>query len=316
MNETAARIENSYRFCRQMARRSGSNFYHSFMLLPREKRMAMDALYAFMRHTDDLGDNRDPPWQRREALQLWRGRLSAALGREAAQLKGATGCLPASDTRHEPASDILPALADTAARYRIPVECLSDVIDGVEMDLEPRRYRTFDELAEYCHRVASAVGLACIHVWGFDGPAAVEPARKCGLAMQLTNILRDLKEDADAGRAYLPAADFRRAGYTVEELCRGETGPVVAARSAFDRLVELEFDRAQGFYREGAALFDHLEPDGRRIFGMMMSVYHRLLIKTHKAGPQILNGRVRLSRFEKLRIAGRWIICRPRRLVF
>ena len=308
MNETAARIENSYRFCRQMARRSGSNFYHSFMLLPREKRMAMDALYAFMRHTDDLGDNRDPPWQRREALQLWRGRLSAALGREAAQLKGATGCLPASDTRHEPASDILPALADTAARYRIPVECLSDVIDGVEMDLEPRRYRTFDELAEYCHRVASAVGLACIHVWGFDGPAAVEPARKCGLAMQLTNILRDLKEDADAGRIYLPEDDFRQCGYTPDQLCRGEAG------AGFQRLLEFEFDRARMLYRDGSALYEHLEPDGRRIFGVMMSVYYRLLLKVRRAGPGILNARVRLTRLEKLGIAGRWLVCRPRQL--
>ena len=308
-NTTSGRIENSYNFCRQMAKLSGSNFYPCFMLLPREKRRAMDALYAFMRHTDDLGDSNDldngdeSAEVRSRALQFWRDRLRAAIAEDTA----------AADSNAAAAS-ILPALADTVRRFQIPPEHLTAVIDGVEMDLVPRRYETFDDLAEYCHRVASAVGLACIHIWGFDGPAAIELARKCGLAMQLTNILRDLKEDADVGRVYLPAADFRRAGYTVEELCRGETGPVVAARSAFDRLVELEFDRAQGFYREGAALFDHLEPDGRRIFGMMMSVYHRLLIKTRQAGPQILNGRVRLSRFEKLRIAGRWIVCRPRRL--
>ena len=307
MNDTTnSPIEDSYNFCRQMAKLSGSNFYPSFMLLPREKRRAMDALYAFMRHTDDLGDSNDvddsnePAEARREALRLWRERLLAAIADDN------TGSLADSSTA---AVAILPALGDTVRRFRIPSEHLTAVIDGVEMDLVPRGYETFDDLAEYCHRVASAVGLACIHIWGFDGPAAIELARKCGLAMQLTNILRDLKEDADAGRIYLPAADFRDTGYSVEELCHGETGP------RFDRLVELEFDRAQGFYREGAALFDHLAPDGRRIFGMMMSIYHRLLIKTRQAGPGILDARVSLSRLEKLSIAGRWIIFRPRRLV-
>ncbi len=258
----------------------------------------MDAIYAFMRHTDDLGDNQDPPQQRRIALQLWRRQLSAALAGETAKVH----------LTDEPQAAILPALADAVRRYRIPRESFTDVIDGVEMDLDPRRYRTFDELAEYCHRVASAVGLACIHVWGFDGPAAVAPARQCGLAMQLTNILRDLKEDAHAGRIYLPEDDFRDCGYTPQQLCRGETG------AGFERLVELEFNRAQALYQDGCALFEHLEPDGRRILGMMMSVYHRLLLKVRRAGPGILDGRVRLSRFEKLRIAGRWIIAPPRRL--
>ena len=311
MNENAALIQNSYRACRQMARRSGSNFYASFLLLPREKRMAMDALYAFMRHTDDLGDNRDPPELRRRALQSWRQRLAVALGPEvaqgnvAAESAGATGCLSASA---EPVSDILPALADAVARYRIPLECLTDVIDGVEMDLEPRRYSTFDELAEYCHRVASAVGLACIHVWGFDSPDALEPARKCGLAMQLTNILRDLKEDADAGRIYLPEDDFCTCDYTPQQLCSGQTG------TGFLRLLEVEFDRARTLYREGSALYEHLDHDGRRIFGMMMSVYYRLLLKVRRRGAGVLDGRVRLSRYEKLSIAGRWLVCSPRRL--
>lgn len=300
---TAGQIETSYNACRQMARRSGSNFYPSFMLLPREKRMAMDALYAFMRHTDDLGDNEDPPQRRGEALQLWREQLLAALGEEAAHAR-----LNKGGSQREAADIILPALADAVGRFNIPTQSLSDVIEGVEMDLVPRRYQTFDELAEYCHRVASAVGLACIHIWGFDGPAAIEPARKCGLAMQLTNILRDLKEDAKAGRIYLPEDDFRDCGYTPEQLCRGETG------AGFERLVELEFERAGSFYRDGSALFEHLQPDGRRIFGMMMSVYHRLLLKVRRSGAGILNGRVRLSRFEKLRIAGRWVIAPPGRL--
>lgn len=307
MTHAPDQIENSYRACQQMARRSGSNFYPSFMLLPREKRRAMNALYAFMRHTDDLGDNPHPPERRRADLELWRRLLLAALDQEAVAADTVTDT--ATDTANELAATILPALADTVRRYQIPPQHLTDVIDGVEMDLVPRRYQTFDGLAEYCHRVASAVGLACIHIWGFSGPAAIAPARQCGLAMQLTNILRDLKEDARAGRIYLPLDDFQAVGYTPEQLSRGETGV------AFNRLIELEFNRAQVFYQDGSALFAHLDPAGRRIFGMMMSIYHRLLLKVRRAGPQILDARVRLSRPEKLRIAGRWIILPPQELV-
>ena len=304
MNDPSAnRTEAGYGFCRQMAKRSGSNFYASFMLLPREKRRAMYALYAFMRHTDDLGDNDEPAEKRREKLRAWRDGFWAAIGEDRAAGD--------STVRGETTADsILPAVADTVRRFQIPPEHLDAVIDGVEMDLAPPDYDTFDELAEYCHRVASAVGLACIHIWGFDGPEAVEPARKCGLAMQLTNILRDLKEDADAGRVYLPKADFHIAAYTPEELCHGVTGP------GFGRLVEMEFNRAEKLYREGAALFEYLSPDGRRVFGMMMDVYHRLLLKVGSAGPRILDARVRLSRAEKFCIAARWLVFRPRRLEF
>ena len=120
-----------------------------------------------------------------------------------------------------PPSAFLPALADTVRRYRIPPEHLYAVIDGVEMDLDSRRYETFEELQPYCERVASAVGLACIHVWGFRGPGAFEPARNAGIALQLTNVLRDLKEDAAAGRVYLPLNDLRDCGYSVDDLMAG-----------------------------------------------------------------------------------------------
>lgn len=290
-------IAESYDACRRMASRSGSNFYPSFLLLPREKQRAMHALYAFMRHTDDLGDNDSPLEKRREALRLWRNNLEAAL-------EAANSNLP--DTSEL----ILPALADTVRRFGIPVRHLFDVIEGVEMDLEPAGYETFDDLAEYCRRVASAVGLACIRIWGCDGsPAALAAADSCGLALQLTNIVRDMKEDADAGRIYIPSADFREAGYTVEELRRGAAGP------GFERLVQLECEHAEALYREGAALYDHLSPDGRRVFGMIMSVYHRLLQNVRRAGPKILSARTRLPRHEKFCIAARWLIFRPRRLV-
>ena len=131
---------------------------------------------------------------------------------------------------------ILPAVAQTVRDFHIPIETLLAVLDGVEMDLQPRVYGTFDELAVYCERVASAVGLACMHIWGFDGAAALPAGRSAGLALQLTNILRDLSEDARQGRVYLPQADLAACGYTVEDLRGGAVQRCVpAADEAGDR---------------------------------------------------------------------------------
>jgi phytoene synthase len=181
------------------------------------------------------------------------------------------------------------------------------VIEGVEMDLEGRRYRTFGELTEYCERVASAVGLVCIHVWGFRGEGALGPARRCGLAFQLTNILRDLREDAARGRIYLPLEDLDRCGYSPDELARG------VADERFDRLMAVQMDRARGLYREGAELFDWLEAPGQRIFGMMAATYYGLLEAIASQPRRVLRGRVRLSLLERLRIAARWILLPARR---
>jgi len=298
----------SYAACRRAARRSRSSFYPFFVFLPARKRRAMDALYAFMRRTDDLTDSHQPLAQRREALARWRAELVAALEDRpsaAASLRnGPPSLRPAEDRA---AAVLLPAVADTVRRFQIPAEHLHAVIDGVGMDLQRRQYETFEELAEYCHRVASAVGLACIHIWGFRGREAIEPARRCGVAMQLTNILRDLKEDAQRGRIYLPREDFRQCGYSAEELTAG------VADERFVRLVRLESGRARRFYREGAELIRWLEPDGQRVFGMMVTVYGRLLDKIDRHPAAVLARRVGLGRWEKLCIAARWALLPARR---
>lgn len=296
MNVSRTPIAESYAFCHGVARRAGSSFYPCFMLLPRPKRRAMEALYAFMRHTDDLGDNPQPSDARRDAIHRWRASLDRALCGE-----------PPAAPRDSFEDMALPALADTVRRFGIPPQYLHDVIDGVEMDLDDTSYETFDELREYCRRVASAVGLACIHIWGFRGSEAPRLAEQCGVAMQLTNILRDLKEDAERGRIYLPGEDFRRCGYSVEDLRRGIVG------EPFRRLIALEAERARRLYHEGAELIDLLEPDGRKIFGMMMVVYHRLLERIECRADELLQGRVRLGRWQKLRIAARWLLLPPRR---
>jgi len=290
-------IEASYVTCRRMSHRAGSSFHAGFLLLPRDKRRAMDALYAFMRHTDDLADNLQIACPRRQSLVAWRASLEQAL-------IGIFKPLAASQGHA-----LLPALADAVKRFHIPHEHLTAVIDGVEMDLDRRRYETFDDLRLYCQRVASAVGLACIYVWGFRGPEAFEPARQAGVALQLTNILRDLKEDAASDRVYLPLEDLRQCGYAVEDLGRGVTN------EAYYRLIALEVDRAEQFYRKGAELMQWLEPDGRRIFGLMTATYHALLRKIARRPAAVFRRHVRLSGPKRLQLALRWALLPPRSIL-
>lgn len=276
----------SYELCRQTARRAASNFYYSFRLLPQSLRPAMWALYAFMRRTDDLGDSDQSVDRRRAALGAWRDQFHAALD-------GRVG---------EP---MLVAVADTVARYQIPPQHLEAAIDGVEMDLAEVRFGTFAQLEAYCERVASAVGLACLHVWGFRGAGALEPARQCGIAFQLTNILRDLGEDAARGRIYLPLEDLARFGYTEAELLAGR------CTIRFRELVRFEIARAEQFYRQGAELAAYLAPPGRRIFAAMWSTYHGLLEKIKRHDGDVWTRRIRLGRWQKLRIAARALLARP-----
>jgi len=277
-------LEASYGQCQQVARRSASSFYYSFLLLPKPKRMAMCALYAFLRRTDDLGDSSASAAERRAALEAWR----AALARS---------------TNGQYDDPLLPALSDTIEAFDVPIEHLESVIDGVEMDLEPRRYDTFEQLEQYCHRVASAVGLACLRIWGCTG-GAEEPARRCGVAFQMTNILRDLKEDAARHRIYLPREDFDRFGYTADDLRAG------VRDERFRQLMRFEIDRTEKLYAEGARLEASLSPDGQRIFGSMVAVYRALLDEIKRRDGDVLTTRVRLSSWRKMRIATRWLLRR------
>ncbi len=285
-------IEASYDTCRKISRRSRSNFCVSFLLLPREKRRAMEALYAFMRHTDDIADNPGPAKDRREALLRWRTTFDHALA----------GRFDEISPDDRPAAELLPAVVDMLRRFQVPAEHLYAVIDGVEMDLDRQRYETFDELEQYCRLVASAVGAACIHIWGFRDRMAIELAEKCGIAMQLTNILRDIGEDARQGRIYLPLEDLRRCDYSVEELLDG------LADRRFRNLVAMEVDRAQQYYSEGAKLRDLLDRDGRRVFGIMTATYRTLLRKIARRPADVFTRRIRLNNWDKLRIGFKLLV--------
>lgn len=308
MSQPDPAIQASYAFCRRVARGARSSFYPCFRLLGPLKRRAMDALYAFMHHTDDLADSREPLPMRRDALARWRTSLETTLSGELdLALPDPPSPAPNRLGGDRPGEGLLPALADTVRRFAVPPEHLLAVIDGVQMDLDGRCYETFDELVIYCERVASAVGLACIHIWGFSSQQALEPARKCGIAFQITNILRDLKEDADRGRVYLPAEDLRTYGYSADELGAG------VADDRFLKLMSFEIDRARRLYREGTGLFEWLEPDGRRVFGMMTAIYYRLLEQIARSPKEVFTRRVHLGPLRKLGIVARWLLLPPRR---
>jgi phytoene synthase len=290
MSETSPAVAASYRHCQAIARRAASNFYWSFWLLPTSQRQAMCALYAFARKADDLADDGRTADERRGALNSLRERLQAAL---------------AGDASAEVANDpLLPALVDTVARYGIPQRYLLEILSGVAMDLEPIHFETFAELRNYCYHVASAVGLACLHIWGFTGDDALAPAIDCGIAMQLTNILRDLREDADRGRIYLPREELAQFGYATNL-----SG--FAADARFLPLMQFQIERAQQFYRSGATTLGYLQPTGRRVFRLMFGTYDALLTKIERRPRDVLQARIRIGLSGKLAVLARCLLRTP-----
>jgi phytoene synthase len=237
----------------------------------------MCALYAFNRVTDDLADEPGPIDGRQAALDAWRAGTRQALAGHY------------SHFAH-------PALHATVTRYAIPPEYLEAVIDGVSADLGTVRFPAFPDLYAYCWRVASAVGLACVHIWGFrGGRRALEYAESAGIAFQLTNILRDLAEDRANGRVYLPQDELARFGLPPE-------GPAGVADPGFRDLMRFQTARARDFYRAAEPLADLLRPAGRAIYRMMSRTYRGILDEIEARDHDVFSGRVRLGRWRKLRL--------------
>lgn len=268
----------SYAWCERVARRQAGNFYHAFRLLPAAQRRAMCALYAFMRVADDLTDGPEAVAEKALALASWRQQLEAAL----------------AGIYHHP---LHPAFHHTVVSYGIPRRYLEDVLDGVGMDLDTERYDTFADLYRYCYRVASAVGLACIHIWGFTDERARMYAESAGIALQLTNILRDLGEDAARGRVYLPREDLDRFGYRIADLEQGRRD------ERFRALMCFQVERAQSYYQAAEPLAELLAPAGRAVFLVMLRTYRGLLDAMVKRDYDVFSSRVRLGRLHKLWLA-------------
>ena len=272
-------VAESYAYCRVLAKRTARNFYYSFLTLPRSRLQAMCVLYAFMRVTDDLGDNDRPEALRAGDLKHWQESLVKAVS-----------------TGHSD-HPVLPALVDVVRGYGIPVQYLLDVIAGVEMDLRPVAYETFERLSDYCYHVAGAVGLACIHMWGFHDDRAPQAAIDCGTAFQLTNILRDLREDAGQGRVYLPAEDLAKFQMTPSDLAEG------CRDDRFQGLMQFEVARAREYYARARPLYDFLDPPGKPILETMLRIYGGLLDEIERRGYDVFTRRIELSSWRKFCMA-------------
>jgi phytoene synthase len=270
----------SFAYCERLAAKAAGNFYHAFRILPADQRRDMCALYSFMRLADDFSDDGGSIDERRRAIDSWRDALHASLS---------------GDYRHP----IFPALRHCIDRRRIPVRHFDEVLDGVSMDLEISSYDTFDDLYGYCYRVASAVGLACIHIWGFRGEPALAAAEAAGIALQLTNILRDIREDAERGRIYLPREDLERFGTSPEELKHG------GCDDRFRALMRFEADRAYRYYEAALPLTSHLFPPGRAVFLVILRTYRALLDAIVERDFDVFSARVQLGRWYKLWLAAR-----------
>jgi squalene synthase HpnC len=290
---SAEQIAESYNECHQIARSAHSSFYPAFFLLPKQKRDGIVALYAFMRLIDDVSDEGEDVAAKQRGLARWRAALDDAVTcHSRAGENGSVGA--ASGETLYGQREVLPALVDTMQRFHMPARYLHDLISGAEMDLTINEYPTFDRLREYCYRVAGTVGLTCTHIFGFSDPKALDLAEKLGLAFQLTNILRDVKEDFDKGRIYLPEEDLVRYGVTRADLGRGET--TLGVRE----LLRFEADRAWQLYEEGAKLLSLIDDDSRGTLWLLVHTYSALLARIESVDFAVFGERVRLSKPEKM----------------
>lgn len=281
---SASEVGRAYDYCRGVTRVHAKSFYFCAHFLPPAKRRAIYAVYALCRHVDDEVDEAGVSDERaaRAAVERWREELDAVYRGEA-----------------RAASPVLVAWRDMLARHRVPRELPLELMRGVLMDTYQKRYATWDELRVYCYRVASVVGLMSSEVFGYGDPSALRYAEALGLAMQLTNILRDVGEDFRVGRVYLPREDLDRFGVTEEELARG----LVSAR--FGALMRFEIERARALYREAERGIPLLERDARFTVLLAARLYAGILDEVERARFDVFTRRAHLSFAAKLRATPR-----------
>jgi len=295
---TRSQLAVAYSVCRHIARSAAKNFYYGFLVLPRRKRNALSAVYAFMRRCDDIADdNTLSPNDRRNKLAEWLDKVHRAL---------------ASQPTDDP---VLLALADAQRCYQIPLGLLDQLAYGTAADLDQEapqfdphaplmpRYQTFEDLRQYCYGVASVVGLVCIRIFGYRDPAAEPLAERCGLAFQLTNIIRDIKEDVAMGRVYLPAQDLAEFDLTAADLASPD-------RARVRPLLAMEAERARECYRAGEDLIPLVNEDSQPALWVLVTIYRRLLEKIALRQFDVFSERVQLTLREKLTVLGKGFVRR------
>lgn len=276
-------LADSYSAAQAITRERAKNFYYGIRLLPKEKRESLCAVYAFFRESDDLSDD-DAVDNKAERLARWRN-------------------LVRERPTHFEAGSILPAFYDSVDKYQIPCRYFEELLDGTTSDLTVTRYQTFDELYGYCYKVASTVGLVCLHVFGFDGSEeALQQAEARGIAFQLTNILRDVKEDGERGRIYLPTEDLERFGLSEGDFLKGR------ASEELSNFLSFQIERAKEYYLKSAPLSKRVDAESRPSLDAMTDIYRTLLDKVEKMGLRVFQERASLTKLEKLALAGKTAI--------
>lgn len=279
-----ASLTQSIKRCQSITKSAESNFLIPFRTLSTEKRLAFEVIYAFMRLTDDISDEPEGTG-RAQRFRDWRQGMHAAFD---------------GDTENSP---VFPALVHIANKYRISLSLLDELIDGTEQDLIVTRFRTFEELRAYCYKVASVVGLVSLHIFELEDPTEAniklsqELAIDCGLAFQMTNILRDVDEDLARDRIYLPQEDLRHFGLTDEDLQSRQ------ASDPFKKLMEYEWQRAQDFYERSAPLASMLTRQARPCLLTMRAIYYALHQQIRKRHFDVFHGRMRISKLKKIILA-------------
>ncbi len=282
---SAVDVQAAYRHCEGLTRSRARNFYYGIRLLPPAKRSALCAVYAFARRVDDIGDGPLEPQDKLDRLATARADLAWLHGQD---------------------DPVLVALADVARNFPLPLKAFGELIEGVEMDVRGTSYPTFDDLAHYCRCVAGSIGRLSLGVFGSSEPhAAPVLADKLGIAMQLTNILRDLREDADNRRVYLPKEDLVRFGLDGELSAIGSSDRVP---DGFTRLVGFQVTRAQRFFSEGLVLLPMLDRRSAACVSAMSGIYRELLGRIARRPEAVLHQRVSLPTWRKARIAARSLL--------
>ncbi|HYX53885.1 MAG TPA: phytoene/squalene synthase family protein [Candidatus Limnocylindrales bacterium] len=293
---THHQLSHAYAVCRGIARREAKNFYYGFLVLPAEKRNAFCAVYAFMRHADDISD--DPALdhaQKRQKLGEW---MEAARQVFAGR--------PTDDP-------VLMAVGDAQQKFKIPAELFEKLVYGTSIDLEippptgglpSALCNTFEDLKQYCYHVASIVGLVCIRIFGYEDSKAEFLAEDCGLAFQLTNIVRDVKEDAGLGRIYFPREDLERFSLNEENFSPLKLADAAQAQ-ALRPVLEYEADRARKYYESAKWLMELIHEDSRAALWVLVEIYSRLLKRISDRNYDVFTERVRLSTWEKMSVLAR-----------
>lgn len=268
---------------KEISKKSKSSFYYAFNLLPNEKRDAMNTVYAFCRQTDDIIDEGNEPDELKyEKLHKWRIEFEKAFSGNSEYL-------------------LLNKLANTISKFNIPLDPFFELLKGMEMDLQRKTYLTFDDLVLYCYRVASTVGLMCIEIFGYKNKSAKDFAIDLGIALQLTNILRDIKKDAKNGRVYLPQEDLKKFSYTEKDIYLNSYNP------NFVNLMQYEVERAKLYFERATNELDLDDKPSMFAARAMQHIYFKLLRKIADADYDVYNNNIRVSNFEKIGISvGVW----------